>query len=877
MMMENSLQMSMNGFRTMNTVADAQWIQIQRNTFTNWVNEQLKRRNIVIDDISEDLRNGVILIALVEELSGNVIKTRVPRPQNQHEKLQNVSVALDVLSRDGVRISNIDSTDVVRGNIKLILSLIWQLVLRYQVGLSAVQHRQWFLKWLKAVLPDVTITNFGRDWNDGIALYALLEFCRPGLCSNWPNINKHDRLNNCRNAMKLARQHFGIPMVLRPDDLASPDLDERSAMTYLSYFIKYGGPGYSATLDRLQNRIRTKIITNFTTDWHDGEALAELVSNSGKNLPDLQDEIGLPVELIRKSINVGKYLGVESVLTAEEITEETREHLGIMTYVSQFLPHSEYTQTINYHDVSFNRITTFENDSNFSNTTSSLTGNSLQHIQQPQSSNFHLVRHRESTAIDYPTKETTKIDIYSVGVIIDTKVHKPFDPERVRIEAVAPSGRVVKMTGDGHYSAQFLHTEIGEWKVSLYYKEKFIDGCPIDICDPSQVRVVGLKAGSVGKLQEFHIDCTKGGDGEVGVDVTHNGRQIISHVTQVERGMYRVTYTPYDPGPYSIDVTFNGAEVRDSDFYTTDPEERQRKAVFYTEFENVDDQRIKVKTSCDWEIDYITGGPFVCHVTDGSDIQVYGMNDGTICSTPQLIADCSKAGNGILQAEVMYNGQKYSARITEERLNVYRITFRPTGPGIYKIWLTYDGKPVKGSPFIQEIDELEQPIVSGEGLVRAMPQRTSTFIVDPRGCRGNPSVNILGPTQVVPCQIEPQSNGTFKVYYTAVEKGQYIIDVKFDHKEIEGSPYKLWVVDPSLVRVSGGWRPLMGDGGFIPLVVNKEKHIPFDASEAGNGELTAEVRGPSGHKIPVAVDARSDGRNTVIFTPRNEGRSTDLV
>ena len=33
----------------------------------------------------------------------------------------------------------------------------------------------------------------------------------------------------------------------------------------------------------------------------------------------------------------------------------------------------------------------------------------------------------------------------------------------------------------------------------------------------------------------------------------------------------------------------------------------------------------------------MTGGPFIVHVTDSSDIQVYGMKDGTVCTNPELI------------------------------------------------------------------------------------------------------------------------------------------------------------------------------------------------------------------------------------------------
>ena len=40
-------------------------------------------------------------------------------------------------------------------------------------------------------------------------------------------------------------------------------------------------------------------------------------------------------------------------------------------------------------------------------------------------------------------------------------MNEEFDPELVMVEAEAPSGRVIKITGAGHYSAQFMPSEIG--------------------------------------------------------------------------------------------------------------------------------------------------------------------------------------------------------------------------------------------------------------------------------------------------------------------------------------------------------------------------------------------------------------------------------
>lgn len=71
-------------------------------------------------------------------------------------------------------------------------------------------------------------------------------------------------VNNCRRAMEIARREFDIPMVLEPEYLASPFLDELSGMTYLSYFMKEHSPGYYATLRWVQSQIPESSVKNFT-------------------------------------------------------------------------------------------------------------------------------------------------------------------------------------------------------------------------------------------------------------------------------------------------------------------------------------------------------------------------------------------------------------------------------------------------------------------------------------------------------------------------------------------------------------------------------------------------------------------------------------
>ena len=56
------------------------------------------------------------------------------------------------------------------------------------------------------MLPDCKIRNFTSDWNSGIALAALLDYCRPGLFPDWQrlrpengNLNLHQWFQNIFN------------------------------------------------------------------------------------------------------------------------------------------------------------------------------------------------------------------------------------------------------------------------------------------------------------------------------------------------------------------------------------------------------------------------------------------------------------------------------------------------------------------------------------------------------------------------------------------------------------------------------------------------------------------------------------------------------
>ena len=59
------------------------------------------------------------------------------------------------------------------------------------------------------------ITNLTKDWNDGTAIAALVDAMAPGLFPEYAELDPADAVENAEQAMKLADEWLGVPMVSR--------------------------------------------------------------------------------------------------------------------------------------------------------------------------------------------------------------------------------------------------------------------------------------------------------------------------------------------------------------------------------------------------------------------------------------------------------------------------------------------------------------------------------------------------------------------------------------------------------------------------------------------------------------------------------------
>ena len=86
---------------------EPEWKRIQKKTFTRWCNEQLRTRGMVVDDLTNELSDGLKLIALLEVLSGKKFRKFNKRPRIHAQKVENLTMALAFLREEKVKLVNI--------------------------------------------------------------------------------------------------------------------------------------------------------------------------------------------------------------------------------------------------------------------------------------------------------------------------------------------------------------------------------------------------------------------------------------------------------------------------------------------------------------------------------------------------------------------------------------------------------------------------------------------------------------------------------------------------------------------------------------------------------------------------------------------------
>ncbi|KAL9623141.1 MAG: hypothetical protein Q9204_007972 [Flavoplaca sp. TL-2023a] len=283
---------------------EQQWITVQEKTFTKWLNSKINAREVAVNDLTTDLSDGVNLIHLLEILGNESLGRYASKPKLRVQRFENVNKALDFIKSRGIQMTNIGAEDVVDGNKKIILGLIWTLILRFtisDINEEGMTAKEGLLLWCQrktACYEEVEVRDFSASWNDGLAFCALLDIHRPDLI-DYDKLDKNDHRGNMQLAFNIASKEIGIPDLLDVDDVcdvAKPD--ERSLMTYIAYWFHA-----FSQMERVENAGRRveKFVTNMQGAWGMQNAFE-------KRMTELLDEIRTQREEWSAAEFTGTYL-----------------------------------------------------------------------------------------------------------------------------------------------------------------------------------------------------------------------------------------------------------------------------------------------------------------------------------------------------------------------------------------------------------------------------------------------------------------------------------------------------------------------------------------------------------------------------------------
>ncbi|CAH8554205.1 unnamed protein product [Schistosoma curassoni] len=833
---------------------DAEWKLIQKNTFTRWANEHLKPKNVTVDDLQFDLADGLRLIALVESLSGQQFKHVNRKPSFRTQKLENVTMVLRFLEEnEGLRLVNIDSSDIVDCRSKLILGLIWTLILHYSItiplwegepdfGAQGPTPKQRLLSWLNNKLADRPVKNFTTDWNDGIAIGALVDACAPGLCPDWREWEPKQNLRNAREAMGAAEQWLDVPQLIRPEEMTNPRVDEKAMMTYLSQFpsakLKDGAP------------LRPK-------------SNPGLVRAYGPGLEPHGNTVGNPARFTIDTFSAGRG-AVEVIVLNPKGQREPCDVLSNndkqQTYSCAYVPtqEGEYRVIIKFATKEILnspfKVMVEGAQGDGSKATASGPGIEPTGNQVGRRTFFNIF-----TAAAGPGNADCVI----------------LDPHGRR-DAIKP---LITRQGEDNYLVEYTPKDEGLHSVNVFYAGQQISNSPFGVmvgprpppvvqspapivnqeaplqatqsprkmsqpqrpaCDPKQAYATGRGIQPQGirvkDLADFKVHTEDAGEGPLEVSViAPDGRGIPCTSRKTGAYLFDCSYTPQRPGTHQVNVRYGGDHIMLSPFTV--------EVAPYKES--------RIRAFGPGLVGGVVNKPAVFVVETNGETGALGFS---IEGPSEARIDCTDNGDG--SATVAY---------------------WPTAPGEYAVHILCNDENIPKSPFMVPIEpdmgkcdpervKAHGPGIMPTGNVAGQPTEFTVDIRDSGGpapltveCRDNEG-------EPVALKVRDNGDGTYTCSYTPKVPKKHTVLVSYGGVNIPRSPFRVEVAEPSnpgKVRVFGP--------GVENVTRGQPTYFTVDCKQAGHGNVGISVTDEAGRDVAMDTQDMRDGTFKVAYTANTPG------
>jgi hypothetical protein len=234
---------------------------IQISSFLKFINHHLSlnknKETIHIDDLIKDLSNGHVLIDLIEILSSTKLKRE--HGHTRFHSLTNIQYVLDYL-KSRMQHINISPHDIVSGNRKQILALLWIIMKTFDFPAFRITNKNCFventllgfgqdrsitIKWLNNILnqslntQQIHIKDFYiQTWMNGYYLSIILKYLIP-LSKKYLTAKSFDYLKELNQLNPYDKQRFPLCLNLSNycfNTITIIDYTDKSEKSLFKYF-----------------------------------------------------------------------------------------------------------------------------------------------------------------------------------------------------------------------------------------------------------------------------------------------------------------------------------------------------------------------------------------------------------------------------------------------------------------------------------------------------------------------------------------------------------------------------------------------------------------------------------------------------------------
>jgi len=347
----------------------------------------------------------------------------------------------------------------------------------------------------------------------------------------------------------------------------------------------------------------------------------------------------------------------------------------------------------------------------------------------------------------------------------------------------------------GYVTVCYVVSKEGDYGIHVKLNEEHVPESPVNVhvvpvsADAKKVSIVGLRDRGLelNKPATFSLDMN-GAKGELKAHVnTPTGTDEDVFIAEVDNDRYALRFLPRENGVYYVHVKLNEAHIPGSPLAL-----------------------LVGKLGADPALVFARGD---------------GLEKAETGKTGKFTVVTTNAGAGTLAVSV--DGPSKVALACTENADGYEFSYTPMAPGSYMVMVKYSNIAIAGAPFkavvtgsgkpsditetsslfVQTIEkkpgavqakrfhgDAGRVVAQGNGLKKGFVGRAAAFTLDVKDAgQAMLTVGMISPTgnPAGDITVKKQRGTTFNVSYTAQEKGDHSLVIRWGTDDIPGSPFTI--------------------------------------------------------------------------------------